>query len=180
MTFLFHCDFSDETNLISGVSRGEWWESWTAGGKPKDPQWDPSKSCQVVSPHFFSQRQSFVILLRSDEDSRVKAEKLKEKALELAELRKKLEDADADIVAKDANIVEKVAEIENLKGLIKVLLCLRNEKLRRFWRNLLRAGGQRDNRSSEWWTWCKNGGAEVGDEEIDWDKCRTLQGDISI
>ena len=62
----------------------------------------------------------------------MKAEKLKEKALELAELRKKLEDADADIVAKDANIVEKVAEIENLKGLIKVLLCLRNEKLRRF------------------------------------------------
>ena len=58
---------------------------------------------------------------RSDEDSRVKAEKLKEKSLELAELRKKLEDADADIVAKDADIVEKVAEIENLKGLIKVL-----------------------------------------------------------
>ena len=51
----------------------------------------------------------------------MKAEKLKEKSLELAELRKKLEDADADIVAKDADIVEKVAEIENLKGLIKVL-----------------------------------------------------------
>ena len=61
-------------------------------------------------------------VLRSDEDSRVKAEKLKEKSLELAELRKKLEDADADIVAKDANIVEKVAEIENLKRLIKVVL----------------------------------------------------------
>ena len=50
---------------------------------------------------------------------------MKEKAMELAELRKKLEDADADIVAKDANIVEKVAEIENLKRLIKVLLLLR-------------------------------------------------------
>ena len=70
---------------------------------------------------------SFV--LRSDEDSRVKAEKLKEKSLELAELRKKLEDADADIVAKDANIVEKVAEIENLKRLIKVLPLLRRNEL---------------------------------------------------
>ena len=63
-----------------------------------------------------------VSVLRSDEDSRIKAEKLKEKALELAELRKKLEEADADIVAKDADIVNKVAEIENLKGLIKVLI----------------------------------------------------------
>ena len=50
---------------------------------------------------------------------------MKEKALELTELRKKLEDADADIVAKDADIVEKVAEIENLKGLIKVLHFLK-------------------------------------------------------
>ena len=59
----------------------------------------------------------------------MKAEKLKEKSLELAELRKKLEDADADIVAKDANIVEKVAEIENLKRLIKVLPLLRRNEI---------------------------------------------------
>ena len=50
----------------------------------------------------------------------MKAEKLKEKALELAELKKKLEEADNDIKAKDADIVEKVKEIENLKALIKV------------------------------------------------------------
>ena len=50
----------------------------------------------------------------------MKAEKLKEKALELADLKKKLEEADNDIKAKDADIVEKVKEIENLKGLIKV------------------------------------------------------------
>ena len=45
---------------------------------------------------------------------------MKEKALELADLKKKLEEADNDIKAKDADIVEKVKEIENLKGLIKV------------------------------------------------------------
>ena len=77
-------------------------------------------------------------MLRSDEDSRVKAEKLKEKALELPKLRKKLEDADADIVAKDANIVEKVAEIENLKGLIKVLHFLKKFRLNLLFRRQTR------------------------------------------
>ena len=45
---------------------------------------------------------------------------MKEKALELADLKKKLEEADNDIKTKDADIVEKVKEIESLKALIKV------------------------------------------------------------
>ena len=63
---------------------------------------------------------------------------MKEKALELAELRKKLEDADADIAAKDADIVEKVAEIENLKGLIKVLHFLKKFRLNLLFRRQTR------------------------------------------
>ena len=63
---------------------------------------------------------------------------MKEKALELPKLRKKLEDADADIVAKDANIVEKVAEIENLKGLIKVLHFLKKFRLNLLFRRQTR------------------------------------------
>ena len=48
------CDFCywDEYN-DSGVSRWEWRESSTAGGKPKDPQWDPSKSSKVFPADFF-------------------------------------------------------------------------------------------------------------------------------
>ena len=115
---------------------------------------------------------------RSDEDSRVKAEKLKEKSLELAELRKKLEDADADIVAKDADIVEKVAEIENLKGLIKVLpFSLFLIKFCVFVTYFFFLGGKWDNRSSKQWAWRKNRWTEVGDEEVDWDQCWTLKGD---
>ena len=63
---------------------------------------------------------------------------MKEKAMELAELRKKLEDADADIAAKDADIVEKVAEIENLKGLIKVLHFLKKFRLNLLFRRQTR------------------------------------------
>ena len=92
----------------------------------------------------------------------MKAEKLKEKALELADLKKKLEEADNDIKAKDADIVEKVKEIENLKGLIKV------STFEDIWITYhhFDKGRKRDNRSSKRGTGQKDRGAEVCDEEV--------------
>ena len=93
----------------------------------------------------------------------MKAEKLKEKALELADLKKKLEEADNDIKTKDADIVEKVKEIENLKALIKVP-HLKIFGLHRY--HYFDKGRKRDNRSSKRGTGRKDRGAQVCDEEV--------------
>ena len=137
LSFRFFCN--DFYTVSTFVLRQIWSQASRAENDEKAHQLEENQkilneTLQSLARYFlliFS-KLSIVFLLRSDEDSRVKAEKLKEKALELAELRKKLEDADADIAAKDADIVEKVAEIENLKGLIKVL-----HFLKKFWLNLL-------------------------------------------